>query len=150
MIDKSIVSCKVAQLAKTKGFNLLVTKFFTKDGELILNEKESFDECQYYFDVEDFEENYNMSNTHVILNNKKAVVCSAPTQSELQKWLRNEHNIHILMNVGIYDGEKQTFYCNVIMFGYNKYKSKFRSKTSVYTFEEALEMGLEEALKLIK
>ena len=70
--------------------------------------------------------------------------------SIVQKWLREEHHMHILMNVGMNDGEKQTFYCNVFLFGKNLYKGKFRSETSVYTYEEALEVGLLNALKLIK
>lgn len=71
------------------------------------------------------------------------------SQSILQKWLRDVHNMHILMNVGMHDSIKQTFYCNVFLFGVNLYKGKFRSKTSIYTYEEALEKGLQAALKLI-
>lgn len=73
----------------------------------------------------------------------------APTQSSLRKWLREEHNLFVLVQVGLFVEDKQTFYCNVFEFGNNLYKSKFRSKTSIYTYEEALEVGLQEALKLI-
>ena len=79
----------------------------------------------------------------------KLKTIDAPTQSLLQKWLREEHNLHILMNVGMNDGVKQTFYCNIFKFGKNLYVGKFRSETSIYTYEEALEKGLIEALKLI-
>ena len=59
---------------------------------------------------------------------------SAPTQSELQKWLRDKHNILVLIDRG--DKPYITFQHN-------------RSKEDFDTYEEALEKGLQEALKLI-
>jgi len=69
---------------------------------------------------------------------------SLPTQSLLQKWLREVHNIHIdipYMDEVLIFGYKITTIANntevVEIYKYNLY-------------EEALEIGLQEALKLIE
>ncbi len=71
---------------------------------------------------------------------------------ELQKWLRETHNIQMIMQpyYDHYGIPKVTFVCDVICIndglndGY-KHKSK-----KCNTYEEALEIGLNNGLKLIK
>ena len=65
---------------------------------------------------------------------------SAPTQSLLAKWLREEHNIHLIAykNINI-DGYDWCYITTDGITNINSYK----------TYEEALEVGLQEALKLI-
>ena len=65
---------------------------------------------------------------------------SAPTQSLLAKWLREEHNIHLIAykNINI-DGYDWCYITTDGITNINSYK----------TYEEALEIGLQEALKLI-
>ena len=77
--------------------------------------------------------------------NPFSVCCSAPTQSLLQKWLREEHYIIVWVYPAIrlngYQGciqKKNMVGKNIIL------THKFE------TYEEALEQGLFEALKLIK
>ena len=76
---------------------------------------------------------------------------SAPTQSLLQRWLREEHNIHVIPMIS----------SNVVYYGYEiiKYSSENENGKHIdadfkqpfsKTYEEALEVGLQEALKLIK
>jgi len=68
---------------------------------------------------------------------------SAPTQSLLQKWLREEHNLKIGVNTP-FNGSKDY----QVSFPVNKidwYNSDYYR-----TYEQALEKGLQEALKLIK
>ena len=68
----------------------------------------------------------------------------APTQTELQKWLREKHNIHIAI---IYDWH--LFNVNIMSIEYNiLLESSLTNK--IATYEDALEAGLIEALKLIK
>ena len=64
-----------------------------------------------------------------------------PTQSLLAKWLREEHNIHLIVykNINI-DGYDWCFITTDGITNINSYK----------TYEEAYEIGLQEALKLIK
>jgi hypothetical protein len=73
-----------------------------------------------------------------------------PTQSLLQKWLREEHSIHVncvySTNKGIIeDYQKGMYFWGIIEFSETDEKS-----TCFNTYEEALEAGLYEALKLIK
>ena len=65
---------------------------------------------------------------------------SAPTQSLLAKWLREEHNIHLIAykNINI-DGYDWCFITTDGITNINSYK----------TYEEAYEIGLYQALKLI-
>ena len=65
---------------------------------------------------------------------------SAPTQSLLSKWLREKHNIHLIAykNINI-DGYDWCFITTDGITNINSYK----------TYEEAYEIGLQEALKLI-
>lgn len=77
----------------------------------------------------------------------------APTQSQLQKWLREEHDLHIMIypsltvekqtKYRIYEGEEPVESLNV------PYLYEYRGK-EFDTYEEALEYGLYDYLKLIK
>ena len=89
-------------------------------------------------------------NDTLVTNNKVRCphLVSAPTQSLLQKWVREQYNLHIVVNIGFYDREDIGYYSNVIKFR-KHHKSKYRSEF-FSTYEEALEVGLIEALKLIK
>ena len=72
-----------------------------------------------------------------------------PTQSLLQKWLREVHKIHIEIEIAA-DEEL----VNIIPFIYQisiyKQKEGYFPRDFYNTYEEALEEGLLEALKLIK
>ena len=131
-MEEQLISSETAKLAKVKGFDELTPNLYVVDP-----------------DVRTATANNNGRTNSNYIERKDYKVYSRPTQSLLQKWLREEHNLHILMNVGMNDGVKQTFYCNIFKFGKNLYVGKFRSETSIYTYEEALEKGLIEALKLI-
>ena len=72
---------------------------------------------------------------------------SIPTQSLLQKWLREKHNIDILIKpwTGDIKGSK-TYAADVTIFGSTRYVKCLR----LNTYEEALEQGLRQGLLLIK
>lgn len=82
-----------------------------------------------------------------------------PTQSLLQKWLREVHNSFI--EVGIHSPKNKYFtkknlryFVEINYYGKNfnlemTNKEDFL-KTNIKSYEEALEIGLQEALKLIK
>ena len=61
----------------------------------------------------------------------------APLYQQAFRWFREKYNLFILMQVGQHNGEHQTFYFNVFKYGVNLYKSKHRSATGTYTYEEA-------------
>jgi len=85
----------------------------------------------------------------------------APTQSLLQRWFREVHNIdiHPSFNLGIKeDGgwslcvtllDYTAHALTVLIFNRFEYMH-FEEERTFHTYEEALEVGLQEALKLIK
>lgn len=73
------------------------------------------------------------------------------TQSELQKWLRDIHNLHIYIDTtSVFDTMHSSKYKSFVKVPFQP----FRWTTGHYylgdTYEEALEKALLEALKLIK
>lgn len=77
----------------------------------------------------------NLSKTRFRVNSELPnVYCSMPTQSIAAKWLREKHNLHICI------------FNNVA--GYCYEVAKTDNGTHI-TYEEALEEGLKETLKLI-
>lgn len=130
MIQEEFVTLETAKLLKEKGFKEDVFTFYEVDcveGDMILSET--------YNESENF--------------NEKNDCLSAPTQSLAQKWLRETQNIHICV------------YNCACGYGYeiSKADNGTHITSSVYegpndggewdTYEEALETGLQEALKLI-
>jgi|TARA_R110000765_G_scaffold89750_1_gene171057 hypothetical protein len=64
----------------------------------------------------------------------------APTQSLLQKWLREVHNIEVFV---------KSDYKNLVKIGFYYGGDLEYSQPTYKTYEAALEKGLQEALKLI-
>lgn len=67
---------------------------------------------------------------------------NVPTQSLLQKWLRDVHNIEIA--VQWFDN------CYIKAVAKKPFKANTYRVEGIDTYEEALELGLQEALTLIK
>tara|TARA_R110000850_G_scaffold34024_2_gene92267 strand:- start:6352 stop:6720 length:369 start_codon:yes stop_codon:yes gene_type:complete len=118
-----LITFSTAKLAKEKGFRELCKYGYGKKGEL-----RWFDE----------DANFNFyKGTYVQL--------SAPTQSLLQRWLRDEKNISVEVKLNF----------NINYFNWAVYQIKpqnvicCQKVVGLYTYEEALENGLQEALKLI-
>ena len=71
---------------------------------------------------------------------------SAPTQSLLAKWLREQHNIYVTSQIGNLDFIN-TYHYEIRYIDKNKFMCKVNGNFK--TYEEALEIGLQKALKLI-
>ena len=127
IIKEAFVSYETAKLAKEKGLDL-VCRCWYKD----------FDEHDIYEPT--LPGNY---------NNEwfGPPVISAPTQSLLQKWLRETHNLDILLDIDI---STEYFVCVKNKTLPSKNGLLFESKNTYKTYEEALERGLQEALKLLE
>lgn len=134
-MKEQLISLETAQLAKEKGF----------DWECI----ESYDpvNSELYpvgllsnnpVTLENFLIDYNYYDNHI----------SAPTQSLLQKWLREKHNFSLLATVDTYESGDYSFEIWKTLVGEEPYM-KMESSTNWETYEQALEEGLKEALKLI-
>lgn len=122
-MKEPVVSFEIAKLAKEKGFPTeLVT---THEAYNIKGDLGSIFYSNDIFDI------------------------LAPTQSLLQKWLREKHNIHIEITLPVDDELK---YCTPISFEFMVvYKNKDYYDGLFYDkYEEALEAALLKALQLIK
>ncbi|WP_299527617.1 hypothetical protein [uncultured Lutibacter sp.] len=68
---------------------------------------------------------------------------------KLQKWLRDTHNLHIELSVDIFDNLETMCFRGFHIIQMNDYKDLFNTNEVFKTYEEVLERGLFEALKLI-
>lgn len=148
-MKEQLINFETAKLAKEKGFNEKC-KFHHYSVAISRAQKRAFP-----FKESELLETYMRDRSNSELSNKRY---SAPTQSLLQKWLREVHNIH----VEIYSWYTGTFYAfnlfkgkdstNLVDIDWSESNTyhKERGTSSVYSYEEALEKGLQSALKLIQ
>ena len=126
-MKEELISLKTAKLAKEKGFT---------------------ESCEYAY-VNDFEEEWNLEdieyNDGCVFDNKFHNNCSAPTQSLLQRWLREVHDIDIIIHRQ--HNNPKMYYSSIWYKSKNPWNPP--SAMNKLTYEEALEEGLYEALKLI-
>lgn len=129
-MDK-LVSPQVAKLAKEKGFDVPVQNRYMKDGGL-----NWYGERRY-----DTPSNYNDS----CFQDEGRQYTSAPTQSELQTWLRDVHKIDTTPIHRAYkDGQPlERFILFVRGVGIG-------TVTLYSSYEEAMEISLEKALYKVK
>ena len=128
-MQEQLVSFETAKLAKEKGFDERTILWFGKNDEII-----------NLFGAKTFNSN---------IGNRSDFQCCAPTQSLLQKWLREKHSIHIVVNPTI----EMYWTFGLINLGNENIKLNgpiVYNNHDYNTYEEALEIGLQEALKLIK
>lgn len=77
---------------------------------------------------------------HGFCDNKSV---TSPTQSLAQKWLRDTKGIVVIVDVDF--TELKCYYCNI----YDHSRLLAKQSSNYITYEEALEEGLEIALRLI-
>lgn len=124
-MKENIVTFQVAKLAKEKNFKLEVNYYY--EITTISDSDLSLKPCEY--------QNINFFDS----------IFAAPTQSILQKWLREEHNIDIIIWKNGIDG---SYRVEDILLN-NKELTNLEFEDSFDNYENALEKGLHEALKLI-
>lgn len=132
-MKEELVTFETAKLAKEKGFEEETYYCYNSDKELE--------------QAIDFTGNFTFDSKDIINakdNDFEAYL--APTQSLLQKWLRQIHGIETI--VKSWEHEEK------IIFLYSVQKltkpSTYRFDKGADTYEQALEAGLQEALKLIR
>lgn len=123
-MKETLVTIEVAKLAKECGFNWGVNNVYNQNGNFT------------YFGLDKYDE-----------NNTDYNLISAPTQSLLQKWLREEKNIVVHIN---YDCRKTNFK-GLWRWGYTVYFENGQIESNgIETYEGALKEGLLTALKHMK
>ena len=132
-----LITFETAKLAKEKGFNFDGNKYHCFYG---YNNNKKL----YFFGERGNNWNYSKD----VLSD--VTFYEAPTQSLLQRWLREEHKIHIWCSNNLYGrGFRYTLenLSNDEIVGRMQGGS---SPSEGHTYEQALELALQEALKIIK
>lgn len=134
-MKEQLISFDTAKLAKEKGFDWKVSLHYESNGNRF------FDKVPCNF-------------------NNVELICSAPTQSLLQKWLREIHNIHIKVDDFLDDKTGIEWDYEIVIIGTDlDEKGNYKAlipysiddlNRNFKTYEQALEKGLQEALKLIE
>ena len=129
MIEEQYVSFETAKLAKEKGFDIPTRYGFSERRSLVRV---------------DTSDNWNQDKE----------LYSRPTQSLLARWLRDKHKLFIeitidFMRLIIEDNPTKCYtiyYYKIINL---KNSSCINNRHEYYSYEKALEAGLQEALKLL-
>ena len=143
-MKEEFVTLETAKLLKAAGFKEDVSSFY----ELVYKGGSG---PEYEIDESYDAQNYNTDVYSI----------SAPTQSIAQKWLRETKNLHVLSTPKVVESynkigevvktEVEFYYWDIYVVGSNKHKHIIQNcfTNQFNTYEEALEAGLQEALKLI-
>ena len=142
---ETLITFKTAKLAKEKGFSsclkstIIISWSQDRDYRTqIPYEPNCFLNGEHFEDYEYSKEEFKSLFKD---DNSYSADVQIPSQSVLQKWLREKHNIYVLINVTI----DYSNYISIIWFKGKKIKPSGR----FINYENALEIGLQEALNLI-
>lgn len=156
-MKEQLIEFETAKLAKEKGFDIKTKNSFANKKAISYNQYARDDiREEGEFHVVNKPEESGVDGTY--LHNKfVSERFYQPTQSLLQKWLREEHDMHI--EIELVDNSRTYQWEYVIITSKDRdYNDEecFDSAKRLFnnedfeTYEEALEKGLQEALKLIK
>lgn len=139
-MKEELISFETAKLLKEKGFDLETLHFYTKPNSKMFG----IDEHGRTYSIKNIPKKLYTSGEECALRSEN--IYPAPTQSLLQKWLRKVKEIHLSVWFNSlskkYRLEAPNQEINTTLQG--NFIREFDS------YEEALEAGLIEALKLIK
>lgn len=143
-MEEELITFETAKLAKEKGFNLKTHDYFSKDKyRREFNHNVGFDD-DYWGD--NYVYDWNTNGEPFKPFNKECY--SAPTQSLLQKWLREVHGIIVEITWQMCSTDYE--YAIIDMNNPPKYEDDVERIIGFKAYEETLEEGLYKALKLIK
>ena len=139
-MEEQLISFETAKLAKEKGFNEYSTHLYTIGFGSIKEDKIVRKHGNY-------EENDKLLQP-IKLGNTQPHLALAPTQSLLQKWLREVYDINVTILICGFD------YHSFILHDKNRKYIKTVDNPTTYenhknNYEDTLDKGLQEALKLI-
>jgi len=142
-MKEETITLKTAKLAKEKGFDVACDNAYFETIEHTVDDPRS-GTGEFTFSYQPpriLQNRYNGGDTYT----KK--VCEAPTQSLVQKWLREVHNLHVT-TVSSRDGTWG--YWIYTLKNYGEITSPSLEDEVFSSYENAIEGGLREALKIIK
>lgn len=166
-MKEELIKFETAVLAKEKGFDEKCNYYFHNQPEFGSKDLLKYPKVKSFGSGAIYNSSYGFSSYEIFyynntdIENRKAKkqtnkdkrfyeLCTAPTQSLLQRWLREVYKIHVsLDNVNVPEKEKWIYEINKLPCGVLVLWNKETSPT-FDSYEEALESGLYEALKLVK
>ena len=146
-MEEQLISFETAKLAKEKGYsNGSGTLYIQYHESYVYDEDPNHPESYKKNEIR-MEEYYTINNSKPYdISNEYYTQYEAPTQSLLQKWFREIHHINCRV-------ASNSLICHFPMNGILEEDGEQMCGPKLIickTYEEALEMGLQEALKLIK
>lgn len=124
-MEEQLISFETAKLAKEKGFNIYQTTQFCKGVNPTTTYNYSENQCRMFNDT-----------------------YYAPTQSLLKKWLREKYKLHIGISVNQFGYGYMYSIIDIVKYEAVKYLTG--GPNDKFTYEQALEEGLKNALEMIK
>lgn len=144
----TLITYPTAELAKEKGFKIAVGAYYTKYLKTQKSDNPSFRMTEGEIEVN---YHYIINNGTGDLSNESYTSYAAPTQSLLQRWLREVHKIDLYCTpdyLTIVKNREKVYDCVCVKCEEGNVKLLFHLNDYM-TYEAALEKGLFEALKLI-
>lgn len=137
-----IIKFDTAKLAKEKGFDLPSTGAYAQEPEEgAVDYETAFDAIgELVFTTEDMQSALEYEFKSYL----------APTQSLLQRWLREKYQINVYPILSYTNNQKYTIELRFDFSRISTSQTGLTEKVYYDTYEEALEVGLVAALKLIK
>jgi len=162
-MEEQLISFETAKLAKKKGFDIF--SIFWYDENPLKRKMQAYGSS---YATEDTNTTYSVEypgdegmNDYIKEDNKE-LIYSAPTQALLAKWLREVHNIVIIIDFSLsnfYNNNKKSYFVDIYCLNINLgdrikskkvgYESPEKDHKLFDTYELAMESGLYESLKLI-
>jgi len=124
-IEEDYVSFETSKLLKEKGFNGKLLTFYITDEA----KKEGYFQLMAFTDDK-------------IDNNHSDYCYLAPTLQMAMKWLREEHNIDILITIGGFIEKGKVYFCSVY-----KNLTKYGNFKECLTYEDACEAAIKYCLE---
>ena len=141
-MKEQLINFETAKLAKEKGFDVYTKKVYVETLEYTLEMGRGGD-CTFPYQAPRIL-NSGRFDTYDIVH------CNAPTQELLKKWLREKHNIHMTVDLFPHT-EKDRMYQVHGDYKNGEYWNwvDYDGNGTFSNYEDALEFGLQEGLKLI-
>jgi len=152
-MDKDIITLDTAILAHEKGFkfnrsgnDISYTRDFEPNDFRYLYNRLS----KKYLLVSDYYAETNQ-NIQQYIHSKDHPVYDAPLQYELQKWLREKHGLHIIIDTtDAFDKTHPSKYRSIIRVPFHSFRRPTPTYDMADTYEEVLEISLQRVIKKIK
>ena len=140
-MEEQLIKLQTAKLAKEKGFDVRCEKAYFETLKHTLETSRDGEITFPYKPPRILKRSYGDEFT--------IFIAEAPTQSLIQKWLREKHNIHVSPRESWSIDNTLEYVCTVNG-NYVTHGIKNKPINRFDTYEQALEIGLQEGLKLIK